>query len=191
MSGSQEARRTPDQIAAHRDSISVLMWQLSQVEIAEQLKISVATVNRDIKEIRKQQETLQNGKVEAVRGQLALELAAVRRTAWREYEASKKERKKSKVKVDATKVDEAGGALKTAETTREERNGDPRYLKIVADTIETEAKLLGANAPVKIAPTNPEGDKPYEPMGLEAFAALIEQVRQFEEERHVGDKPQA
>ena len=49
-------------------------------------------------------------------------------------------------------------------------NGDPRYLGIVLDCQQRRAKILGLDAPQKIAPTNPEGDRPYQPQDLSGLS---------------------
>lgn len=80
---------------------------------------------------------------------------------------------KTKRGTDATQGDAptAPGMDETETSVRTESlNGDPRYLGIVLDCQQRRAKMLGLDAPQKIAPTNPEGDKPYQPQDLSGLS---------------------
>lgn len=46
------------------------------------------------------------------------------------------------------------------------RTGDPHAADVARKVSESRRKLLGLDAPTKVAPTNPAGDKPYEGVDL-------------------------
>lgn len=92
---------------------------------------------------------------------------------------------RSKLDAEATKVsvgDEGGG--KKVERVTKGQTGDPRYLAEIRATYEREAKLLGIDAPTKVAPTTPDGKKPYslavdvvQALSDEELALMVEAAR--------------
>ena len=71
-----------------------------------------------------------------------------------------------------------------AAVSTEELNGDPRYLTIVLDCQARRAKMLGLDMPTKIAPTTPDGDRPFHgvmlipaPISPEGWEAMAQRTQ--------------
>ena len=67
------------------------------------------------------------------------------------------------------------------------KNGDMRAANVWIKLSESRRKLLGVDAPMKIAPTNPVGDKAYLPMDLSRYtesqlARIAKVLQEIEEE---------
>ena len=85
--------------------------------------------------------------------------------AWVAWELSLQDKERSTVTTGPN-----GG---TSDMT-ENQSGNPRYLDIVLNCIEKRCKLLGLDAPTKIAPTDPTGKQAYEPPPT--VSQLIERI---------------
>lgn len=110
------------------------------------------------------------------------QLREVRREAWEAWEASKENREKKVTEKISESLDKNGNP--TAKTlqklkaviTTEGRLPASEYLAIILRTFEREAALLGLDAPAKIAPTNPDGTKPFEPLSDEERVACLQRL---------------
>ena len=80
------------------------------------------------------------------------------REYWAAWEASKEERQTTTTEQTA---DAEAERLK-ADIRKKERTGDPRYLAGVERCIAKRCGILGLNAPHKVAPTTPDGERPYQ-----------------------------
>ena len=56
------------------------------------------------------------------------------------------------------------------------QTGDPRYMTVILNIIERRSKLLGLDAPTKLAPTNPDGDEPYKQIAPDEIDARIHEL---------------
>jgi len=128
-----------------------------QTEIAEELGINQSTVSRDLKALQK--EWLEDTKIDFDKAK-AREIAKIDNleriyhVAWiRSCEDAETIRKK--------KAEVAGVERKEIVTTAKGQVGDPRFLTGVQWCIERRCKVLGIDAPTKIAPTDPTGEKEY------------------------------
>jgi len=169
-------KRTPKQIAADRADIADMYlrgWQ--QVRIAEHLTkvsehgitYSLEMVKRDLKEVR----------------------AQWRRSALIDFDAAKQEQL---AKLDLMECQVCDQWLRSCEDYKKHtegstpkgpidktetggQTGDPRYMNVLLSIIERRCKLLGLDAPTKVAPTDPTGDKPYSPpSAIEAEQRITE-----------------
>jgi hypothetical protein len=92
---------------------------------------------------------------------VALELAKInqleaeRWEAWRRSIGEKQKKLREKVAAGA------GGARDKASVQTEDLIGNPAYLQGVERCIERRCKLLGLNAPKRIAPTDPTGRREF------------------------------
>jgi hypothetical protein len=174
--------RTPDQIRRDRAEIARFYLQrLTQAEIGERLGLSRQQVGYDLQAVRR--EWLQSSLVD-FHARKAEELARIdrlEREYWAAWEESKKERQTS---ITEQTTDADGERLR-AGIRKVEQTGDPRYLAGVQGCVEQRCKLLGLNAPQKIAPTTPDGQQAWTPAlrdasdeELTALARLAERARQ-------------
>lgn len=130
-------RRTQAQRLDDQTRIAELHLKgMSQIAIAKQLKMTEATVSRDMAAIRlRWQESPLLDYNEAVQRELeALNIIQVE--AWAAWEASKEE--------ETIKSQSGGEGLQARATiTKRSRVGDDKYLKIALECIDKRAKLLG------------------------------------------------
>ncbi|MEE4659019.1 MAG: hypothetical protein V2J89_01040 [Halieaceae bacterium] len=132
----------------------------SQNEIAVELGKATGTqVTRQqiCYDLKKLQEQWREEQLEAIDELKARELAKLdhmEAEAWAAWERSKEQAEKTK------KGRRTGGrnAGEYAEVQVEERIGDPRYMDLVLKCVEKRTKLLGLDAPIKVAETDEEGN---------------------------------
>lgn len=138
----------------------------TQTEIAGELKVSQPTVSEDLAWVRGEwKKSAEFAFGDRVAEELA-RLDEVEREAWQAWERSKKKLKRVSTKT-VKNVPEASkdpAVEREEETSVEEgRDGDPRHLNVVMDCIDKRCKILGLDAPLKVAPTTPDGKESWEP----------------------------
>lgn len=157
-------KRTPSQIARDRATIAELYlrgWQ--QVRIAEHLteqsdgniQYSLDMVRRDLREVRAQWRKSALVNFDAAKQEQLAKLDMMEAQTWEQWLRSCDDYEKH------TKGIGAQGPINKVETGGQ--TGDPRYMNVLLSIIERRCKLLGLDAPTKVAPTDPTGDKPYSP----------------------------
>lgn len=171
------AKRSNDQHERDLEDVARLyLGGHTQHEIAEHLSadgdrsysVTQQTVSNDLREIRRR---WQESAVCDFGAAMALELAKIdnaERKAWEAWHRSIGQR------VVTTAGRDNGGTgngKERAQVRTEESFGDPRYLATIQRCIDQRRKLLGLDAPVKVAPTNPAGTAPYE--GDASDAAIL------------------
>jgi transposase len=115
--------------------------------IAAELGIAVSTVTRDMKVAREEWLDRACEAVEQHRSVMLQRLELIQREAWKEWHRSKEQAKKTKA-AQTTSAKE--GVKTTAEQQTEEQCGDPRYLEQIRQAIMAQARLLGAEAALKM-----------------------------------------
>jgi hypothetical protein len=179
--------RSPDQILKDRAQIADLYLQGKlQVEIGALLGLSRQQIGYDLKAIR--QEWLQSSLMDfnARKAEELAKLDRLEREYYAAWEASKQERQTSITE----QVTGAGGDKLKAGIRKEEQTGDPRYLAGVQWCIEQRCKILGLNAPQKIAPTTPDGQEPYR-LTVEDFTQARNRTEEWRRERFAVPGPGA
>lgn len=151
--------RSPDQIRNDRAEIARLYLQGStQAQIGAKLGLSRQQIGYDLDVVR--QEWLQSSLVD-FNQKKAEELARIdirEREYWAAWQQSKHERQTSSIE----QVKDPRGDKLKAGTRNVAQTGDPRYLEGVRWCIAKRCEVLGLNAPQKIAPTMPDGQRPYQ-----------------------------
>lgn len=141
--------------------------------IASEIGVTHVTILRDLDTI------LDRWKAESVRAlneYIAVEYAKIchlETEYWAAWLRSRSDRVQTK---EATK-NAPDGQTTTDETVTEGRDGNPAFLAGVERCIERRCKLLGLDAPTKIAPVTPDGKGEYRPTPMsqdEAVAAYRE-----------------
>jgi hypothetical protein len=172
--------RSPDQIRNDRAEIAHLYLQgWTQAQIGAKLGLSRQQIGYDLDAVR--HEWLQSSLVD-FNQKKAEELAridAVEREYWIAWQESKRERQTSSTE----QIKDPRGDKIKAGIRKVEQTGDPRYLEGVRWCIAKRCEVLGLNAPQKIAPTTPDGQRPYQLVVKEMTddeLALIERLT----ERH-------
>lgn len=153
-------RRKGSELA--RDKRQIARWYLAgmkQAEIAEKLGIDQSTVSRDLKALQAEWQESTLIDIDAERRKA---LARIDQLEIEYYEAWLRSCQPKETEASKLVTDQGAGERNEASLRTEQRDGDPRYLAGVQWCIERRCKLLGLDAPTKIAPTDPTGDKPYD-----------------------------
>lgn len=168
--GRSEYRRK--EIARNHRRAEVAELYLSgyvQARIADVLAIAQGTVSKDLAFLHKQWAESSLIDLDAKKALELKRIDTVEREAW---DAWRRSVGSATVKTIATrgaiiKEGKEGTTefkeLRPAETTlrTEDLPGDPRYLTVVLKCIEQRRRILGLDAPQKIAPTDPTGEHEY------------------------------
>lgn len=159
-----EKKRTPTEREYDLRRIADLYLQgQTQSSIASKLGITQQQVSYDLTEIRSRWRTDTTINLDEAKQKELARIDTLERTYWDAWEHTLIERTKtrteqSSVTGDVDKKDKAkakGSAKAVIE--KETLLGNPAYLAGVMSCIERRCKLLGLDAPTKIAPTTPDG----------------------------------
>lgn len=144
-------KRTPAQRLKDRETIARLrLRNRTLVQIATETGLSLATVKRELRILQAEWQEAAREDIAAVKARELQKLDHLEAEALAEWERSK---------ADAVKrvVETGGREGKKSKLERAGQCGDPRYLNVLLGIHERRAKLLGTEAPTKVAATNPDG----------------------------------
>lgn len=139
-------------------------------EIAEKMNLSPAVIYKDLSVIR---EGWRSAAIGDFNERINMELAkidALEEECWNEWRVSRQESERQK-KETRTSQRTSWTILQATKQMRP--IGDHNYIVAIQWCIDRRIKLLGLDAPTKIAPTNPEGDQPYDPVSDKTRVALL------------------
>ena len=140
-------------IAKRRQQVAVLYLQgNTQVAIAREVGAQQPTISNDIKAIQKEWRESAIRDFDLLREEELQKLAQIEVEAWAAWVRSQKPAQEARVRDS-----DPSNAVKTMKS----RTGDPRFLEIVMKCSASRRELLGLDAPVKVAPTTPDGEQPY------------------------------
>lgn len=141
----------------------------SQLAIAEQLGISQPTVSTDLKAIQKQWRDAAVRDFDGQRERELRKLDALELEAWKAWQRSQKPSQEAVITSDGT----------TQKTQKKvaEQFGDPRFLEQISKCIASRRALLGLDAPVKVAPTSPDGEEAYHSHVMAELMRLSERAQ--------------
>ncbi|NWO06854.1 MAG: hypothetical protein HLX50_14515 [Alteromonadaceae bacterium] len=117
-------------------------------------------VKYDLREVRKRWRQSSVRDFDAHREEQLARLDLMEASLWREWERS-------------CGIPEA---KKSKKSDLPPQTGDPRYMTVMLNIIERRSKLLGLDAPTKLAPTNPDGDEPYKQIAPDEIDARIHEL---------------
>lgn len=127
---------------------------LTQAEIGRRCNVGQRQISKDLAVIRRNwlESSIRN--FDELRGEQLAKIDKLESEYWDAWERSKAE--------SVRKTAERSDGKDRAVVVTEAQHGDPRYLAGIERCIAQRCKLLGLDAPTKIAPTTPDGTKPYE-----------------------------
>jgi hypothetical protein len=167
-------------ILARRKAVAELyLAEQPQYRIAQQLKVNVRTVKRDLALLR--QQWLQAARVDFAERK-ARELAKLDRVeelAWEGWQRSCANRQTKTEAVEEGRVSKAGAPLPPLvkrSSTSKSQVGDPRFLEIIASCVQQRCALLGLQAQDKPAFTKPDGTEEYGTLTDDEAAAGLENL---------------
>jgi hypothetical protein len=120
---------------------------------------SLAILARDLQELQGRWRAEALADISELRAKELQRIDELEREAWAAWHRGIGERKQTFTKKKGPGARGAGAVEASVRT--EDLNGDPRYLQVVRDCQADRRKILGLDAPAKIAPTNPAGDQPF------------------------------
>ncbi len=166
-------KRPKTQRLAQRQQIATLRLKgWTQLQIAECLDVSLRTVARELDVLHREWREEASEDIAAIKARELRKLDRMEAEAWREWERSRRA---------ARKVILEDGKPVRKELTGQ--TGDPRYLTTIGQIMDRRSKLLGLDAPVKFAPTTPEGQaldlRVHDGGGFELSALSDEQLMQL------------
>jgi len=141
----------------------------TQEEIAGIIGVDQSQISRDIATIKRRWKDSGLVNTDEAQKEKLSELALLKREHYIAWENSYGEHTKTRTeqstvsgkKKKGKDDDDKSGVLK-AVIEKETLLGNPAYLNGILNAIQEECKILGLYAPTKIAPTNPEGNEPYD-----------------------------
>jgi hypothetical protein len=137
-------------ILQRRQKVADLLLQSwTQEAIAQELGVSQAQVAADLKKIRRAWQESSIRDFDAARNLELERLARIERESWAAWQRSQQPSQSATVNGEA-------GSQKAKRTVKHQY-GDPRFLDIALRCNDARRKLLGIDAPTKIAPTTPDG----------------------------------
>jgi len=171
------AARHPDLRLVHRETIArEYLKGRYQHEIAAMLGISPATVKRDLVKIRRLWLESSLRDFDALKAEQLAKIDTVEAEAWMMWARScERLVRTSEQQIEATRFPGCN-----VRTDSEQGTGDPRYLQLALQCVERRSKLLGLNAPEKIAHTNPSGTE-------QAIPRLIRDMSEEEREARIEE----
>ena len=147
----------------------------SQFAIASEMGCTQQNISLRLKTIRRRWREATIRDFDELRSEQVAKIDRVELEYWDAWERSKKPRtrKGRKERSGDTNSDESSVVI-------EERDGNPAWLSGVERCIDRRCKLLGLDAPQKIAPTTPDGTQPYRPEPMtpeEAVSTYMEAIQ--------------
>jgi hypothetical protein len=177
--------RSPDQIRKDRVEIAGLYLQgWTQAEIGAKLGLSRQQIGYDLAAVRQEwlRSTLVN--FDAKKAEELARIDRLEREYWAAWEKSRNGHETTTTEQTTTPQ----GERSKAAIRREDQPGDPRYLAGVQWCIEQRCKVLGLNAPHKVAPTTPDGQEPYR-LTIEDFTQARNRAQEWRRERFNAPTP--
>lgn len=165
-------KRSKAQKLKDRETISRLRLRGRTLDqIAAEVGLSTMTVRRELKALVGEWQQNAAEDIAAVKARELRRLDEIETEAWAEWERSKKDWEKRMV--------EKGGGEGGKDKSKIEKGGqcgDPRYLNVLIGIGERRAKILGMDAPQKIAPTDPTGEREYSKYSDDELNARIAEL---------------
>jgi hypothetical protein len=173
-------KRNKAQRNNHRQRIADLRLQGHTIaQIVKATRLSESTVHRELRALADEWRESAADSINEHRVRELARLEIIERDAWAEWDRSRKNYAKEvteRLKGAGEKGDfETGPKVVRRETGG--RIGEAKFLQIILNAQDARRKLLGLDAPTKMAPTDPNGEKAYEPAKMsdaELDARLME-----------------
>jgi hypothetical protein len=126
-----------------------------QAEIASTLGLSLATVKRDLAHVRQRWLDSALRDFDSLKAEQLAKIDTVEAEAWAMWSRSCERQ----VRTSTQAIEASPNPGCNTRTDAQQGSGDPRYLQIALQCVERRSKLMGLNAPDKIAHTDPTGTK--------------------------------
>jgi transposase-like protein len=155
--------RHPEAVHAERRlQVARLYYRggLSQQKIAKRVKVTQQQVSLDLAAVREQWKQQMGEKLDELKVEQLIKLDMIEAESLRGWRRSLRDAERKRAKI----VNAEGEARQETEKTSEGQSGDPRFLNEARQCVADRRKMLGMDAPQKIAPTTPDGKTPLTPI---------------------------
>jgi hypothetical protein len=186
----KSSKRNSVQIALDRSEVAELYLRgYDYVEIAERLnktrqyQLSPANIANDISKIHERWQKSYLSDYDKLKARELARIDTLERAYWQAWEKSKEKKEKLRtLKIDDSMADKRGTKRPTfsrlkAEKEEENRDGDPKFLEGIQWCIQQRCKIMGFNAPQRIAVS--DWRKEAEKAGVNAGEVFNELVGRF------------
>lgn len=179
-------KRSAVQVLKDQETISELYlkgWQQSVIadfltDLAKsrkpKIKYSVAMVKYDLKIIRDGWLESSVRDFDAVKAEQLAKLDQLEIEAWEQW-------RRSCGDYNRRVTEEKNATMTPGTNTRKETGeqyGDPRYMNVILSIIERRCKMLGLDAPQKVAPTDPTGQHSWRGASMEEINRRIHELNE-------------
>jgi hypothetical protein len=113
-----------------------------QSDIAKKLGLTQQQISYDLQSLRKEWQTQRTKHFDALLDKELVRLDTLEREAWQAWENSKRPKETRKIRTTTGTQSSDMNEIQQKETV-----GDPRFLTVVENCIQTRLRLLGLNAP--------------------------------------------
>ncbi len=166
----------------------------TQAEIAEELNVSREQIKYDLAIIQKRWREDTTINIDESKQKELSKIDNLERTYWEAWDRTLEGKTKTRTEQSTNGGKESKSAKATIE--KETLLGNPAYLAGIQWCISERCKIIGLYAPTKLAPTTPDGDKPYddglsEERRISRLAAILNAARTRRDGLFVGDGPNA
>jgi hypothetical protein len=162
---------------------------MTQRAIAEQLQVSQPQIAYDMKRLQNRWQESARAKLDLYKAEQLARIDHLEATAWSAWDASCRPTETTSAKLVQGRTDKDGQPLpdlrQSGKVTKSQA-GDPRFLERAAWCIEQRCKIIGLHAPVKVAPTSPDGEDEYAKLTDDEAATGLEELLAILEARRLG-----
>jgi hypothetical protein len=155
-----------------RELAALYLRGLTQFEIAQRLNVSRQQVGYDLKVLQRRWQESALGDFNAKKAAELAKMDELERTYWEAWERSCQAREVTTQEKTQGGEGQSEDARLKAGVRKEQRDGNPEFLRGVERCIEMRCKITGAFAAIKIAPTTPNGEEEWHANDSEANAVL-------------------
>lgn len=167
------------------------VWQLrqkcwTQQRIADELGITQAAVSKILKRMSDRFLAQHTDMVGRQKAQQTIQLEYIADEAMQAWERSK-EAAKAVTQRAKESEDGSGSSDKQVTTQVKDQDGNPTYLAQAMAALDRLRKLWGTDAPFKVAPTDPKGEREYAGLSdderIARITALLDKARERRDRR--------
>jgi hypothetical protein len=155
-----------------RETAALYLRGLTQLEIAQRLNVSRQQIGYDLKVLQRRWQESALADFNAKKAAELAKMDELERTFWEAWERSCQAREVTTQERTQGGEGQAEEARLKAGVRKEQRDGNPEFLRGVERCIEMRCKITGAFAALKIAPTTPDGQEEWHANDSETNAVL-------------------
>jgi hypothetical protein len=155
-----------------RETAALYLRGLAHHEIAQRLHVSRQQIGYDLKVLQRRWQASALADFDAKKAAELARIDELERSYWEAWERSCQAREVTTQEKTQGGEGHAEDARLKAGVRKEQRDGNPEFLRGVERCIELRCKITGAFAAVKVAPTTPDGEEEWHASDGEANAVL-------------------